>query len=68
MVLHARAANGSAGRRLDSHRLASKRLVGHARKPIDRVLQRAGYGVVVLRGDDDHTVGGPDRIGQNHDR
>jgi 2-keto-4-pentenoate hydratase/2-oxohepta-3-ene-1,7-dioic acid hydratase in catechol pathway len=68
VVLHACAAEETGRGRLQRHRLAGERLVLHARYPIDRVLQHAGYRPVVFGRADQHAVGGADRGGEIADR
>src|SRR6201987_4872128 len=49
IVLHASAAEGAHGRRLEGDRLTGKRLIGYARHPVDRILQAARHGEIVFR-------------------
>ena len=64
IVLHAAAAKRPARGGLDGDRLAGEWLIGHARYPVDRVLQAAGNREVVFRRVEDHAVGRPDRVGE----
>src|SRR4051812_2338789 len=63
MILHARAAENTAGAGLDRHRLALERVILQTRGPVDRVLQASGDRPVVFRRDDDEAVGGAQLVG-----
>src|SRR5438034_7338160 len=52
IVLHARAAERTAGRALDGDRLVLERLVLEPRQPVDGVLQAPRNAVIVFRRDD----------------
>src|SRR5579883_2644285 len=56
MILHTSAAKRSAGGRLNRDRLVPERLVGEARHPVERVLERARDGPIVFGRNDDDAV------------
>src|ERR671936_1024397 len=62
VTLHPRAAENTAGGRLQRHRLVLERLILHARDPVDGILQPARDRPVILRRDDDQPVGPADGI------
>ena len=69
VVLHAPGAERPQGGSHDGHRLAAEGLIlGRAGDPVDRVLQHPGDRVVVLGGDEEDGVGGPDLLAQPPDR
>ena len=68
VILHARAAERPLRRRLNGNRLVLERLVLQPGRPVDRILERAGDGVIVFRRDDDDSVGRADQVGESRHR
>jgi len=64
MVLRSRRAPEPGRGAHDGYRLAVEGLIGRARCPVDRVLEHARHGIIVLRGGEEERIRGGDRLAE----